>query len=68
MYLLAASSLGVSPSRCLVIEDSPTGVTAGHAAGMTVLAYAGRNAPGPLLAAGATQTFTDMRHLPELLA
>jgi HAD superfamily hydrolase (TIGR01509 family) len=44
VYLLAASSLGVSPSRCLVIEDSPTGVTAGHAAGMTVLAYAGRNA------------------------
>ena len=67
-YLLAASSLGVSPSRCLVIEDSPTGVTAGHAAGMTVLAYAGRNAPGPLIAAGATRTFTDMRELPELLA
>ena len=68
VYLLAASSLGVSPSRCLVIEDSPTGVTAGHAAGMTVLAYAGRNAPGPLIAAGATRTFTDMRELPELLA
>lgn len=68
VYLLAARSLGVSPSRCLVIEDSPTGVTAGHAAGMTVLAYAGRNAPGPLLAAGATSTFTDMRDLPELLA
>ncbi|PLC43764.1 HAD family hydrolase [Ralstonia pickettii] len=66
VYLLAASSLGVSPSRCLVIEDSPTGVTAGHAAGMTVLAYAGRNAPGPLIAAGATRTFTDMRELPEL--
>lgn len=68
VYLLAASSLGVSPSRCLVIEDSPTGVTAGHAADMTVLAYAGRNAPGPLIAAGATRTFTDMRELPELLA
>ena len=37
-------------------------------AGMTVLAYAGRNAPGPLIAAGATRTFTDMRELPELLA
>lgn len=66
VYLLAASSLGVSPSRCLVIEDSPTGVTAGHAAGITVLAYAGRNAPGPLIAAGAARTFTDMRELPEL--
>lgn len=68
VYLLAARRLGVAPSRCVVIEDSPTGVTAGHTAGMTVLAYAGRNAPGPLIAAGATRTFTDMRHLPALLA
>ncbi|WP_155402819.1 HAD family hydrolase, partial [Ralstonia solanacearum] len=68
VYLLAAHRLGVAPSRCVVIEDSPTGVTAGHTAGMTVLAYAGRNAPGPLIAAGATHTFTDMRHLPALLA
>jgi HAD superfamily hydrolase (TIGR01509 family) len=68
VYLLAASKLGVAPARCVVIEDSPTGVTAGHAAGMTVLAYAGRNAPGPLVAAGASRTFTDMRQLPELLA
>ncbi|AQW29951.1 HAD family hydrolase [Ralstonia syzygii subsp. celebesensis] len=68
VYLLAARRLGVAPSRCVVIEDSPTGVTAGHTAGMTVLAYAGRNAPGPLIAAGAARTFTDMRHLPALLA
>ncbi len=68
VYLLAAHRLGVAPSRCVVIEDSPTGVTAGHTAGMTVLAYTGRNAPGPLMAAGATRTFTDMRHLPALLA
>jgi sugar-phosphatase len=35
-YLLAAARLGVQPSECLVIEDSPSGVTAGLAAGMTV--------------------------------
>lgn len=35
-YLLAAERLDVLPSRCLVIEDSPSGVTAGLAAGMTV--------------------------------
>ncbi|MHA6828650.1 HAD family hydrolase [Ralstonia pseudosolanacearum] len=68
VYLLAARRLGVAPSRCVVIEDSPTGVTAGHTADMMVLAYAGRNAPGPLIAAGAAHTFTDMRHLPALLA
>lgn len=32
-YLLAAKQLGIEPSECLVIEDSPTGVKAGMAAG-----------------------------------
>ncbi|TYT26120.1 HAD family phosphatase [Luteimonas viscosa] len=35
VYLLAASRLGVAPARCLVLEDSPTGVRAALAAGMT---------------------------------
>ena len=40
IYLLAASRLGVPPEECMVIEDSPTGVRAGLAAGMNVIAVA----------------------------
>lgn len=38
IYLLVARELGVPPHECLVIEDSPTGVKAGLAAGMHVIA------------------------------
>lgn len=37
LFLHAAASLGVDPSRAVVIEDTPTGVLAGVAAGMTVI-------------------------------
>jgi HAD superfamily hydrolase (TIGR01509 family) len=37
MFLLAAERLGVTPARCVVIEDSPPGVAAGIAAGMPTL-------------------------------
>ena len=36
-YLAAASALSAEPSRCLVVENAPSGVAAGRAAGATVL-------------------------------
>ncbi len=37
-YLRAAELLGVDPADCVVVEDSPTGVASGEAAGAHVLA------------------------------
>jgi HAD superfamily hydrolase (TIGR01509 family) len=41
LFLHVAEVMGVAPGRALVIEDSPAGVTAGKAAGMTVWGFTG---------------------------
>ena len=71
VYLAAASAVGVVPARCLVIEDTVTGVTAGVAAGATVFGYSppelGHDGPVALRQAGAAAVFGDMALLPGLL-
>lgn len=64
MYLLVASLLGVDPSRCVVVEDSPTGVAAARAAGMRVIAV-DRGVFDPALLAPATRVVPDI-HEPSL--
>ncbi|WP_376742240.1 HAD family hydrolase [Pseudorhizobium tarimense] len=49
LFLHAASSMGVDPSSCIVIEDSPAGIEAAQRAGMAVFAFVGGShatAPG----------------------
>nr|WP_227494179.1 HAD family phosphatase [Ramlibacter pallidus] len=71
VYLAAMGPLGVVASRCAVVEDTVTGVTAGVAAGCTVFGYspseAGHDAPAALREAGAARIFTRMQDLPALL-
>jgi len=66
LFLYAARRMGAEAERCVVVEDSPRGVRAGVAAGMTVLGYAERSAAAELGAEGA-RCFDRMRALPELL-
>jgi HAD superfamily hydrolase (TIGR01509 family) len=66
LFLYAAERMGAEPAACAVVEDSPFGVKAGHAAGMTVFAYAGGVMPAERLQ-DADAVFDDMRELPELL-
>lgn len=41
LFLFAAAQMGVDPSKCVVIEDSIAGVTAGLAAGMLTIGILG---------------------------
>ncbi|WP_221265685.1 HAD family hydrolase [Oleiagrimonas soli] len=68
VYLLAAERSDTDPADCLVIEDTPTGVAAAVAAGMTVFGYAASMPSHRLLAAGAHAVFEDMRELPARIA
>lgn len=72
VYLAAATSLGIAPERCLVIEDSVPGLTAGVRAGATVWGYCPKvnahSTPEQLLQAGASMVFDDMADLHRLLA
>ncbi len=74
LFLLAAERMGAAPNACLFVEDSPAGVAAARAAGMTVFAFTGgAHAGNPALKARLASIkpdfiFADMLQLPDLIA
>lgn len=59
LFLHAADQMGFAPDRCIVVEDSATGVAAARAAGMAVFWYGGP--------AADSASFREMTELPPKL-
>lgn len=67
LFLFAATESGVSPERCVVVEDSPAGVRGAKAAGMTVVGYVSLMPAERLLEAGADVVIESMGGLLDAL-
>jgi HAD superfamily hydrolase (TIGR01509 family) len=68
LFLHVAAKMRVQPAECIVVEDSPAGVSAAHAAGMVPIGFIGGSHTSPTLgahltSAGARAVIADMRAL-----
>jgi HAD superfamily hydrolase (TIGR01509 family) len=68
LFLHVAAKMSVDPAACIVVEDSPAGVSAAHAAGMVPIGFIGGAHATPSLSAhltgaGARAVIADMRAL-----
>jgi HAD superfamily hydrolase (TIGR01509 family) len=68
LFLHVARKMRVNPVNCIVVEDSPAGVAAAAAAGMTPIGFiggshSGANLGAQLTSAGAKAVIVDMRAL-----
>lgn len=59
IYCRAARALKVDITRCLIVEDSLPGITAGARSGATVWAYCPHPTPEELQKLGVARVFTD---------
>jgi HAD superfamily hydrolase (TIGR01509 family) len=67
VYLYAAKSMGArNIQKCLVVEDTPVGVTGAVAAGMQVAGYSELISPERLLEAGAHFVIKNMDELTDI--
>ena len=64
IFLTAASRIPADPARCVVVEDAPSGIRAGKAAGAVCIGVTSTFDEGLLREAGADFV---VRHTPEIL-
>jgi sugar-phosphatase len=62
-YLLGAKLIQVAPEECIVVEDAPSGVSAGKAAGCRVLGVLGTHNADELRAAGVDWVVASLEHV-----
>ena len=67
VFLTAARRLGVSPGRCVVIEDAPVGIAAATAAGMACVGLASTGRTRELLARASLVVDSLSELSPEVL-
>lgn len=73
LFLYAARQMRVAPTDCIVVEDSPAGISAALDAGMNALGFTGgshaqsESHRQKLEALGPQQVFADMLQLPHLI-
>jgi len=66
LFLHAAGAMGAEPARCVVVEDTPSGVAAAVSARMRALGYVADSDEAALRQAGA-EVLRSLEELPELL-
>ena len=72
VFLFAAQQMGVSPSDCVVVEDTPRGILAGLSAGITTIGFTGgshatASLTKQLADAGANEIAKSSEELQQLL-
>jgi len=67
VFLLAATRLGIDPTRCAVLEDSGPGIHGARAAGMTPILVPDRVDPRPGVRAAASAVVTSLHEARDLL-
>ena len=67
IYLLGSSRVGISPEKCLVVEDAPSGIKAAHAGNMIAVGITSSFSEETLMTeAGPDIIIHDMRDLTKL--